>query len=71
MNSFDCYPVLFDEHAPHPDIVVNDLLNKGQIPIRIITDKNDPIFKEIKSQIQDQTIKYIIVLIVYLQTFEE
>lgn len=71
MNSFDCYPVLFDENAPHPDVVVNDLLNNGQIPLRVITDKNDPIYKELKSCLPDgYNVKFFIVIIVYLHKFE-
>lgn len=72
MNPFNCFPIALDDKAPLPNEIIDELLSQGQIPIKIITDKNSDDFVELEKSIPADFIpKYFIVVIVYLHTFTE
>ena len=71
MNNFNCYPIAFDKNAANPDIVINNLLETNQIPIRIVDDKNSDTYKELYSYMPTgSVVQFFIIVIVYLHKFE-
>lgn len=70
--SFTCYPIIITkvEDKPLPSInsILSDILETSCIPIRVISDKNDLVFKDIQKGV-DFEVQYIIVTIKYLKEF--
>lgn len=71
--SFTCYPIILSKvegkEFPSINSVLSDILDTGEIPLRVITDIDDEIFKEIQSQIQEYKIECIIMVVKYLTKF--
>ena len=55
--SFTCYPIIVSRAGtkkfPSANSVIQDILDTGEIPIRLITDKKDLTFKEIQVQMKE------------------
>lgn len=71
--SFTCYPIIISKvegkEFPSANSVMNDILDSGEIPIKVIVDKNNEFFKEIQSQMTDFQIEYIIMVVKYSNKF--
>ena len=73
---YNCYPLVIfqdEEHNNPPSLeqVIDGMLNHFEIPIKIISDPQDPVFIDITKSIpKNITPLHVIIVIKYFKTFE-
>jgi len=70
--NYNCYPVIITSTEKTIDLnsICNSLLDNFEIPLKIISDKNDIIFESISEITKKDNIEYVIVTIKYISNYE-